>query len=316
MTCVKKLLSNQSPYLLLILATLIWGGNFVIGRAIVDELPPYTLSFLRWVLAALIFIPFVWNEIISKKETLLKHWRPLLLMGLSGVAGFNTLLYVGLHFTTSINASLVNTTSPVIIAALSFFILKEGISKNQVQGIILSLAGVLLIFSQGSLDILLTFSFNIGDIIVLAAVIVWALYSIIIKHSVNNLPQLSSLAVTMVIGVIALFPFSFWEFFIAEKKVIWSLGSVATIGYVGIFASVVAFLSWTSAVSQIGPGNAGIFLSLIPVFTTIFAIIFIGESLTWYQFIGGILAITGIYLSTRVRAKNTNDTNKKSLTPN
>lgn len=281
---------------------MIWGGNFVIGRAIADELPPYTLSFLRWLLAALIFIPFVWSEIVAKREQLLKHWRPLLLMGLTGVAGFNTLLYVGLHYTTSINASLVNTTSPVIFSALAYFILKEEINKNQVQGIILSLAGVLLIFSQGSLAILLTFSFNSGDIIVLVAVIIWAFYSIIVKHSAHNLPRLSSLAVTMVVGVIALFPFFFWEFFIAEKEVVWSLGSVATIGYVGVFASVVAFLSWTSAVSKIGPGRAGIFLLLIPVFTTIFAIIFIGESLTWYQFVGGILAITGIYLSTRTEA--------------
>lgn len=305
---MKRILSNQPPYILLILATMIWGGNFVIGRAIIDELPPYTLSFLRWLLATLIFIPFVWSEIVAKREQLLKHWRPLLLMGLTGVAGFNTLLYVGLNYTTSINASLVNTTAPVIFSALAYFILKEEINKNQVQGIILSLTGVLLIFSQGSLDILLTFSFNIGDLIVLTAVIIWALYSIIIKHNTHKLPQLSSLAVTMVIGVVALFPFFFWEFFIVEKAVVWSLGSVATIGYVGVFASVVAFLSWNSAVSQIGPGKAGIFLLLIPVFTTIFAIIFIGESLKWYQFVGGILAITGIYLSTRIGAK------KKSVT--
>ncbi|WNF36784.1 DMT family transporter [Bacillaceae bacterium IKA-2] len=312
---MNKLLSNQSPYLLLILATMIWGGNFVIGRAIVGELPPFTLSFLRWILAALIFIPFVWGELVIQKEKLLKHWRPLLLMSLTGIAGFNTMLYAGLHYTTSINASLVNTTAPVLFAALAYFILKEGINKNQVKGIILSLAGVLLIFSQGSLDILLTFSFNIGDLIVFAAVILWTLYSIIIKHSAYKLPQLSSLAVTMVGGIFILFPFFFWEIFISGKEVVWSLGSVATIGYVGIFASVVAFLSWNNAVSKIGPGKAGIFLLLIPVFTTIFAIIFIGESLKWYQLVGGILAITGIYLSTRVGAQNKiNTTQKRSVT--
>lgn len=293
-------LSKRSPYLLLTLATMLWGGNFVIGRAIASDIPPYTLAFLRWVVAALVFIPFVWREITENRDQLLREWRPLLLMGLTGIAGFNTLLYIGLHYTTSINASLVNTTSPVIIAVLSYFIINESINKNQIGGIILSLLGVLLIFSQGSLDVLVTLSFNTGDLIVLIAVIVWALYSIIIKQSTHKFPQKSSLAVTMIIGIITLLPFFLWEVFIAEKEVVWSLGSAATIGYVGIFASVVSFVSWTSAVSQMGPSKAGIFLLLIPIFTTIFAIMFIDETLRWFQLVGGILAVTGIYLSTRI----------------
>ena len=287
------------PYVLLIIATMIWGGNFVIGRAISDQVPPLTLAFLRWVVAVAIFLPLAWKEIAANKQEIKKHWKALLLMAFTGIAGFNTLVYIGLHHTTSINASLVNTITPLIIIVLSYFILKESLVYNQLIGLILSIAGVFLILSQGSLNILLTLSFNIGDLIIFVAVILWGVYSIIIKYNSGQIPLYTSLAIPMVIGMFILLPFSLWELFIADQELIWSVSSIAAIIYVGVFASIIAFLSWNKAVSLIGPGKAGIFLSLIPVFTTIFAIAFIGETLTWYQVTGGILAVTGIYLSTR-----------------
>ena len=291
------------PYVLLIIATMIWGGNFVIGRAISDQVPPLTLAFLRWVVAVAIFLPLAWKEIIANKQEIKKHWKALLLMALTGIAAFNTLVYVGLHYTTSINASLLNTVTPLIIIVLSYFILKESLVYNQLLGLVLSITGVFLIISQGSLNILLTLSFNIGDLIIFVAVILWGVYSIIIKYNSGRIPLYTSLAIPMVIGMFILLPFSLWELFIANQEVVWSVSSIAAIIYVGVFASIVAFLSWSKAVSLIGPGKAGIFLSLIPVFTTIFAIAFIGETLTWYQILGGVLAITGIYLSTRKEQK-------------
>jgi len=288
------------PYVLLIIATMIWGGNFVIGRAISDQVPPLTLAFLRWVVAVTIFLPFVWKEIIANKQVIKQHWKALLLMALTGVAAFNTLVYVGLHHTTSINASLLNTITPLIIIVLSYFILKESLVYNQFFGLVLSITGVFLILSQGSLNILLTLSFNIGDLIIFVAVVLWGVYSIVIKYNSGQIPLYTSLAVSMIIGMFILLPFSLWELFIANQEIVWSASSIAAIIYVGVFASIVAFLSWNKAVSLIGPGKAGIFLSLIPIFTTIFAIIFIGETLTWYQVIGGILAVSGIYLSTKI----------------
>jgi len=286
------------PYVLLIIATMIWGGNFVIGRAISDQVPPLTLAFLRWVVAVAIFLPLAWKEISANKQKIKEHWKALFLMSITGIAAFNTLVYIGLHHTTSINASLVNTVTPLIIIVLSYFFLKESLVYNQLIGLILSISGVFLILSQGSLNILLTLSFNIGDLIVFVAVILWGVYSIVVKYNSGQIPLYTSLAIPMVIGMFILLPFSLWELFIADQKLVWSVSSVAAIIYVGVFASIVAFLSWNKAVSLIGPGKAGIFLSLIPVFTTIFAIAFIGETLTWYQILGGILAVTGIYLST------------------
>ena len=287
------------PYALLVIAAMIWGGNFVIGRAISDEVPPLTLAFLRWAVAVAIFLPFTYKEIIANKHIIKKSWKSLFLMGLTGVAAFNTLVYIGLHYTTSINASLINTITPLIIIVLSYFLLKEQIIYNQLLGLVLSISGVLLVLSHGSLDILLALSFNIGDLIVFVAVISWGVYSIIIKYNSGQIPLYTSLAVSMIIGMFVLLPFSFWELFIAEQNIVWSAFSISSILYIGIFASIVAFLSWNKAVSLIGPGKAGIFLSLIPIFTTIFAVTLIGEALHWHQIAGGVLAVAGIYLSTR-----------------
>ncbi|RZT21279.1 DMT family transporter [Fictibacillus sp. BK138] len=291
-------MKKVNPYVLLVVATLIWGGNFVIGRAITSSLPPVSLSFLRWCTAFLIFLPFVWPLIKKECSTVKRKWPIVLLMALTGVAGFNTLLYIALHYTTSINASLVNTSTPIIIYILSFFMLGERLNRNQIIGTVLSLAGLLIIISQGSLDVLLKFSFNAGDLIVIAAVICWSIYSLLVKQNAGKLPGYSTFAVSMVLGIFILLPF-----FIQEAKtteIVWSAGSILTILYTGVFASIVAFMSWNTAVERVGPNKAGIFLNLIPVFAAIFAVLFIDEKLAWYQALGGVFVIFGVFISTRL----------------
>ncbi|WP_286886491.1 DMT family transporter [Aneurinibacillus sp. UBA3580] len=289
-----------SPYVLLVLANVLWGGNFVIGRAITESLPPYTLSFLRWCTALIVFLPFIWSSLRKEWPLLRQKMAVIILMAFTGITGFNTLLYIALHYTTSINASLVNTSTPIVIYILSFFILRERLNKNQTIGTIFSLVGVLFIISKGSLDTLLAFSFNLGDLLVIAALICWSIYSILVKRYTDILPGYSTFFVCILIGIAILFPFSMYEIFVAQIPVVWSTGSVLTVLYTGIFASIVAFISWNSAVSQVGAGKAGIFLNLIPVFASIFAILFIGEHVAWYQTIGGLFVVLGVYISTRI----------------
>lgn len=225
-------------------------------------------------------------------------------MALTGITGFNTLLYIALHYTTSINASLVNTSTPIIIFILSFIWLGERLNAKQVAGAILSIVGLHFIISKGSLAVLLQFSFNKGDLIVIAAVICWSIYSLLIKRYAGKLPTYSTFTVSMVLGIIILLPFFIKE--AQETEIVWSTGSVLTILYTGIFASIVAFMSWNTAVERVGPNKAGIFLNLIPVFAATFAVLFIDETLAYYQAVGGALVILGVYLSTRVtkRAKS------------
>lgn len=154
------------PQALLVFATLLWGGNFVIGRAVAGDIPPITLAFLRWVVAFIVFCPIVYHRIKKEWPMLKQHFGAVLLLALTGVAAFNTLVYIGLHYTTSINASLMNTSTPIIIYILSFVFLKERLSLFQILGTMLSLAGVIFVISGGSLTSLVAFSFNKGDIIV------------------------------------------------------------------------------------------------------------------------------------------------------
>ncbi|WNB92375.1 DMT family transporter [Bacillus sp. NEB1478] len=291
-------MKKVNPYALLILATLLWGGNFVIGRAVTSSLPPFTLSFFRWCTALLIFLPFAWGSLQKEWDSVKKYWPIVILMAITGITGFNTLLYIALHYTTSINASLVNTSTPIVIYLLSFIVLKERLNKNQIIGTVLSLLGILFILSKGSLALLMKFSFNSGDLIVIAAVICWGIYSLLIKQFAGRLPGFSTFAVCMVLGIILLLPFFIHES--ATTPVHWSVGSVLTILYTGIFASIVAFMSWNTAVARVGANKAGVFLNLIPVFAAFFAVLFIHEKLAWYQLAGGIFVILGVYISTRL----------------
>ncbi|GGB40958.1 DMT family transporter [Fictibacillus barbaricus] len=291
-------MKKVNPYVLLVVATLIWGGNFVIGRAIASSLPPITLSFLRWCTAFVIFLPFAWPFLRKEWGLLKKQWPIVLFMAVTGIAGFNTLLYIALHYTTSINASLVNSSTPIIIFMLSFIFMGERLNAQQAAGAILSFLGLLFIISKGSLEVLLKFSFNVGDLIVIAAVICWSIYSILIKQFSGRLPAYSTFTVSMVLGILILFPFFVREALTTE--IAWSTGSILTIFYTGIFASIVAFMSWNIAVERIGANKAGVFLNLIPVFAALFAVLFIDETLAWYQAAGGVLVILGVFISTRL----------------
>lgn len=297
-------MKKTSPLVLLVLATLLWGGNFVIGRAVTGSLPPVTLSFFRWCTALVVFFPFAWPFLKKEWRQIKKYWPIVILMAVTGVAGFNTLVYIALNYTTSINASLVNSMTPIIIYILSFFILKEHLNRNQMIGTMISIVGVFFIISKGSLANLLAFSFNLGDIVMIGAVVCWSIYSIFVKQYAGKLPSYSTFFVTIVLGIMMLFPFLLIEIADEKTEIIWSTSSILSVLYVGIFASIVAFISWNTAVAEIGANKAGIFLNLIPVFATVFAILFIGESLAWFQITGGAFVIIGVYLSTRRPSKS------------
>ncbi|MEO4054621.1 DMT family transporter [Solibacillus sp. CAU 1738] len=287
------------PQLLLILATILWGGNFVIGRAVADDIPPITLAFLRWCTAFIVFFPLAYRRTKREWESVKAHWPAVIILAVTGVASFNTLVYIGLHYTTSINASLMNSSTPIIIYILSFIFLKERLSKFQILGTALSLTGVLFIISGGSFSSLAQFSFNQGDLIVLVAVFCWGVYSLLIKQYAGRLPGYSTFLVTIALGAIMLLPFTVYELISSSFTIDWSLKTISAIFYVGIFASIVAFLSWNSGVVSLGANKASIYLNFIPLFAAIFAVIFIGEQLQISQIIGGLAVISGVLLTNK-----------------
>lgn len=287
------------PFALLLLATLLWGGNFVIGRAVSGDIPPLTLAFLRWCIAFILFLPIAYGSFKRDWRLLKAHWPIVLILALTGVVAFNTLVYIGLHYTTSINASLMNSSTPILIYILSFFFLKERLTKFQILGTALSLSGVLFIISGGSFASLLDFSFNKGDLIVLVAVCCWSIYSLLLKQYAGRLPVQSTFLSTIFLGTIMLLPFYVYETVTLTESIQWHLSTIAAILYVGALASIVAFLSWNSGVVQLGANRASIYLNFIPVFSTIFAVLSLDEQLHSFQLIGGLAVVAGVLLSGR-----------------
>lgn len=281
---------------LLVTATALWGGNFVIGRSFVNTLPPFALALFRWIVAFFTLLPFGLKELKNNQKIWKEHRIALLFMALTGIAMFNTLVYIAVHYTTSINASLINSSTPIMIMILSVIFLREKLSWKQGIGIILSLIGVLFIISRGEWSQILSLTFNKGEMWMLLAVTTWAIYSILVKKFGGIFPQYGSFLYTIIVGIIMLIPFASYEY-IKGATYIWNLHSVLGVLYVGIFASIVAFLCWNKAVIHIGPGKAAPFLNLIPVFATVFAILFLNEQLMLTQVIGGALVIVGVFIS-------------------
>ncbi|MGX9134501.1 DMT family transporter [Rummeliibacillus sp. JY-2-4R] len=287
------------PIVLLLIATILWGGNFVIGRAVAHDIPPYTLAFLRWCVALIVFLPITYSVLKRDWPQIKKHWFIVLLFGFTGVASFNTLVYIALHYTTSINASLMNMLTPVIIYILSFVFLKEKLNRNQMIGTIISFIGVITIISNGSINVLQHFSFNKGDLIVIIAVVLWSIYSLLVKHYSKELPGNSTFLVSIVVGIIILLPFYIHETYSTTMVIHWSFTTIFAIIYTGVLASIVAFIAWNTGVVRLGANRAGIYLNFIPVFASIFAVIFIGEKVMLSQLIGGLLVVIGVYWTGR-----------------
>lgn len=288
------------PYLLLVFATFFWGTNFVFSKMIVEAVPPFQLSVMRWVTASIVFLPFVYKELKQNFGVMKENWKALLLLAITGIAGFNTLLYIAIQYTNSISASLVNSMAPLLIVLLSVLFLKEKLLPLQYIGVIISFVGVFVIITGGSIETLLTLTFNLGDVIVVAAVISWSIYSVLMKRYGIHLPKRSTFIITMYIGILVLIPFALYER--TYNPVIFSsLSTEMILGviYLGIFPSIISFLCWNEGVMQVGPGKASNYLHLIVLFTTILAILFGGETLTLIQVVGGAFILSGVIIVSR-----------------
>ena len=285
------------PYLLLVLTTLFWSGNFVLSRGMHADIPPLALSFWRWALALAILLVFCSPILVDQRAILVRERRFIVTQGLLGVTGFNSLIYLAVQTTTAVNAALINSSVPILIALCSLLLFREPLSLRQWAGILLSLCGVALIIVGGKVSSLVELQFNRGDILVLCAGLFWALYSVNLKRFPADLHPLAYLLGIMIAGLIGILPL-----YLAESN----LGStmsvngptLMTIVYVAIFPSLLAFIFWNRSVRDIGANRAGIFIHLMPVFSSIMAVLFLGESIELFHLQGIGLVFTGIFLAT------------------
>lgn len=298
---------RQSPYILLLLATCIWGGNFVAGKALVEHIPPITLAALRWGIAFLLLLPFYGKQTWHLRAEFLRNWKMLLFLSATGVAGFNTLTYVAVQYTGSINASLMNSATPIIVVILTWLVMREKLAWIAMPGILISMVGVSWIISRGSLSALLHLSFNKGDLLMLTAVLCWALYSVGMKKAAGQFPSSPLLLAQVVVALLLLIPLSLTEVAVKSPHIDWSPALISGLIYIGLFASIIAFLSWNRAIAIVGPQRCAGFLNFIPMFSAIFATAFTGESLRMYHLLGAILIVAGVYITNYAMKKRQRD---------
>ena len=292
-------MQNTKAYLMLVCATLFWAGNFMVGKfAYIEDIPPMSLVFFRWSLVWIILLPFTYKEILKNKNVILNNLPLLFFLALTSVGLFNTFTYLALVYTQVINASLFNTAIPAMIIFLCFLLKIEKTNKFQILGLIISVFGILSIITKLDLNILLSLNFNKGDLIMIGGVITWGLYSSFLKRKKFTLPLLTLVHVLCTLGLIFIFPQFLYELS-QGLTVTYNTNLGLTLIYLAVFPSIGSYYCWAGAVSIIGANRAGIFLSLIPLFSTIFAIIFFNEQFEFFHLIGSILIILGLFLSNK-----------------
>ncbi|MBG9755005.1 DMT family transporter [Lysinibacillus sphaericus] len=283
---------------LMLITSLLWGGNFVVAKTLVAHASPLTLTTVRWLIAVIVLVPLVWwkeKKLVPPKQAIV----PLMLMGVTGVAFFNIFQFLALERTTSTNAGLISTMNTISIALFSFVLLKEKITKWQLSAMILSLFGVVLVLSKGDWQLLLDFQFNTGDLWMLAAVCVWGLYSVCSKWAMQTTSPLMATFYAGIFGVLMLLPFTSTDFTFTNVNTSFILSML----YTGIISTVVCMVFWNIGLQKLGATTSGIFLNFNPIFTALLAYLFIGENMSWLQGIGGLIVIVGCYLFTQFKAK-------------
>lgn len=285
-------MKNWQIWMLLVLCNLFWAGNYVFGKYVISEITPLWITFSRWVLALFFLFPIAYYFEKMEWKTIKQDWLLLTCMGGLGIIGYNLLLYSALAYTTATNAALVSALNPGIIVLVSVFLTGERISKLQAAGFFFSLAGVLIILTNGELARLLQANYNQGDLLMLAAVLVWTAYSLLSKKL--QTPPITATAVSSAIAVIMMAPFAASQGInLAAIKPL-ALGGII---YIILFPSVCSFVFWNLSVKAIGASKCGVFLNLIPVFTAIISVI-LGEKITLAQLLGGLAVFLGVYLTT------------------
>ena len=294
---------GRSPYLLLSIASLLWAGNLVIGRGMRAEIPPVAMSFWRWTIAFGLVLPFTLPEVWSRRREIIAKWPVLLLLGLVGICLFNTMCYIGLTMTTATNATLFNSVVPVFIPPVAWLLLRERTTAIQMVGILTSLAGVVVIVGKGDWQTLQAMAFNRGDVWLLVAMVLWALYTVLLRYRPGGMGMLAFLCTILMFGWPLLLIWYLIELSGGRSFALTPM-TAATLAYYGVFPAVLAFVCYNRGVATVGPTRAGIFVHLVPVFGIVLSTLVLDEPPFLFHFVGMVLIFSGILITTRARVSS------------
>lgn len=292
-------IANQ-PYVLLSITALCWAGNAIVGRLAAGHIPPVTLSFLRWSLAFLLILPLAWKQLRQDWPAIRSRLGIMIALSLTGIGAFNTLQYWSLEYTQALNTLLLQSSGPLIVAVWSMLLLRVHLTAAQAIGIVLSLAGVLLILTRGHPTALASITFNRGDLIFLLAMAIFGFYSVLsLKRP--QIHGLSMVAFTFGCGAASLIPLLVWELH-ARPVMVLDAKNLLSLLYVAIFPSTIAYLCFNRGVLLIGANRAAPFLHVVPVFGSIMAFVFLGEQPEIFHVIAFALVLGGVFIASHKQA--------------
>jgi drug/metabolite transporter (DMT)-like permease len=289
-------LANQ-PYLLLSITALCWAGNAIVGRLAAGHIPPVTLSFLRWFFAFLLILPFAWKHLVRDWPAIRTKLGVMLILSITGIGAFNTLQYWALEYTQALNTLLLQSAGPLVVAVWSLILLGVVLTLSQALGILLSLAGVVVILLHGDLAALAGIRFNKGDLIFIVAMVIFGFYSVLtLKRPAIH--GLSFVAFTFGSGAACLIPLLIWEL-LSRPVMALDTANMLSLFYVAVFPSTLAYLCFNRGIQLIGANRAAPFFHVVPVFGSVMAIIFLGERPQPFHIIGFALVLTGVFVASR-----------------
>ena len=289
--------ANIMPHLVISVAPLCWAGNIVLARGVTDLLPPVGFAFWRWAIAFLVLLPFTWRTARDDWPVVAASWKIMVLLSLLGITCFNTLLYFAVHTTTAINGALIQSTMPAFILLISIGILKQRVSALEFSGVAISMAGAALVVLRGDLGAVFALSPVPGDVLMVVAVALYALYSALL-HRRPPIGPFSFLTYTFGMGVCGLLPVYIWEV-LRGGTIPLSPAALGSILYVAVFPSILAYLCWNRGIELLGANRGGLYINLIPVFASIMSMIWLGESLMGFHVLGMALIFGGMVLFNR-----------------
>ena len=290
---------NRRGALFALAATILWSGNFIVARAMNGEIPPVTLSLLRWLSACVFIMPFCAGDCLRSWPAIRAHWKYYVLTALTGVSLFTVLLYVAAESTNALNMVLIATSSPVFTLILARIFLKQNLPPLRITGVLIAISGVFILAIRGDLELLRNFEFHPGDLFALGAAIVFAVYTIQLRYRPAGLGLGVFISVLFFIGFVSMLPFAAWELAHTDIDIHFGWPMFLAAVYLGLGTSVGGFWFWNKAVASIGPGNAMLIYYTIPFFGGIEAALLLGEPILWVHLVSGALILCGILLASR-----------------
>ena len=284
--------------MLLSLACLFWAGSSVAGRLAAGHVPPMALSFWRWLIAFAIFVPLCAGTLSAHRAVIVREWKILFALGFLGIFGFSAPYYIGLKWTTALNSSLFNAVSPIMIVIITFLWFRTRVTTIQLVGVLLGVAGTVVIAAEGDWRILTTLQFNPGDLLMLVSYASWSLYTVVLRWAPKELGQLALTCLLAGVGVLCFAPLYAWEI---SQGLGFELNAsnIAVILYSAIFPSFLAYVFWNRGVAALGPNQAGYSQYLVPPFGIVLASAILGETVHDYHWVGIVVIFIGVWLVTR-----------------